>query len=634
MKIMVISDFGLTPSDFRMAAWEAVVARSQIHMCEIYEQLFRNHAKIARQEGNETRARVYEFLEAVASLQLSNPEDDQPFTPLIDLPGKRSAVPEDFDDSALALLEAVAEDFKGKDHDLYARMADLLVVRRSTYKLVTEAVEAYLNAIMPLQDRGDWLLVAWARLCRAEALSWKRNSKKGKMAVLKFIEDAIAHCHATALDAEWAYSLMCLLLKRKASEPARYALLAAIFAQDYLTQRAWDDARLFWEVEAKWHVKNGDAKAAREARLRLAKSFFDQATEAAKDGSDVADIRAANWIMEAILHMRMLSPHSETELEEMEEYHRCMLAHQKRGAEAFGNFPLTELQVGETVKKLGAAMTQLAVAKATGKPFRDALYELANTHTMNVRQVREQVKGQSGFVFSRLLGAKRFDTNGRIIAERGPLSDNPEEHELRSAMCDLAVRLQAHIVACVIEPVRHVIAEEHYISEANLFEIVRECPLITAGQSPLWTSGLHAGLCGDFTLAAHLLAPRFEDFIRRILILNGAIGPLSDGQEAETTQSLHVLLHGQNTYTALEDILGEDTAFDLFSILIGRFGDNLRNMLEHGLLHQDVICYGSSSVYLWWLALKICLTTRFDKTEAVKEAEATFPDTRSGLKKA
>jgi len=56
----------------------------------------------------------------------------------------------------------------------------------------------------------------------------------------------------------------------------------------------------------------------------------------------------------------------------------------------------------------------------------------------------------------------------------------------------------------------------------------------------------------------------------------------------------------------LADLLGENLVFDLEGLLVQRFGSNLRNEVSHGLLNIDRFGQGPV-LYLWWLALKLCI---------------------------
>jgi hypothetical protein len=51
-------------------------------------------------------------------------------------------------------------------------------------------------------------------------------------------------------------------------------------------------------------------------------------------------------------------------------------------------------------------------------------------------------------------------------------------------------------------------------------------------------------------------------------------------------------------------MLGADIVFEMRSLLVERFGANLRNDMAHGLVDHDSF-YSPSARYLWWLALHL-----------------------------
>ena len=55
----------------------------------------------------------------------------------------------------------------------------------------------------------------------------------------------------------------------------------------------------------------------------------------------------------------------------------------------------------------------------------------------------------------------------------------------------------------------------------------------------------------------------------------------------------------------VEEIFGEDVAFDLRGLLVERYGSNLRNRVAHGLMSFDGF-YSIETAYFWWITLRLC----------------------------
>ena len=57
--------------------------------------------------------------------------------------------------------------------------------------------------------------------------------------------------------------------------------------------------------------------------------------------------------------------------------------------------------------------------------------------------------------------------------------------------------------------------------------------------------------------------------------------------------------------------MGDDLVFDLQSLLVEKHGDNLRNNASHGLIGNNEF-YSVSTIYLWWLTLKLCIMYKLE----------------------
>lgn len=55
----------------------------------------------------------------------------------------------------------------------------------------------------------------------------------------------------------------------------------------------------------------------------------------------------------------------------------------------------------------------------------------------------------------------------------------------------------------------------------------------------------------------------------------------------------------------VDEIFGEDLAFDLRGLLVERHGSNLRNRVAHGLISYEGF-YSVEIPYFWWLTLRLC----------------------------
>ena len=72
----------------------------------------------------------------------------------------------------------------------------------------------------------------------------------------------------------------------------------------------------------------------------------------------------------------------------------------------------------------------------------------------------------------------------------------------------------------------------------------------------------------------------------------------------ETENGLNTLMN----LALVNDVFGEDLAFEIKSLYCEPSGPNLRNSLAHGLISEDD-CYSVAAIYSWWLILKITFNT-------------------------
>lgn len=142
---------------------------------------------------------------------------------------------------------------------------------------------------------------------------------------------------------------------------------------------------------------------------------------------------------------------------------------------------------------------------------------------------------------------------------------------------------------------------DHNVRIDDFLGIVFNSPFVPPGREYIYAQGLHAGLTGDFLVAANLLIPQIENSIRYLLIKQDVITSGLDAQGIQDERSLNTTLYLPETI----NILTEDITFDLQGLLVERSGSNLRNRMAHGLIDQNGF-FQPEVVYLWWLTLRLC----------------------------
>jgi hypothetical protein len=145
------------------------------------------------------------------------------------------------------------------------------------------------------------------------------------------------------------------------------------------------------------------------------------------------------------------------------------------------------------------------------------------------------------------------------------------------------------------------------VSESELLTLITPSAFIPNGRESLYAKGLYAGLTQDFVVSTHLLIPQLENSLRHLLKQQG-VNVIVDNPKTGTQS--HLQLEAILGKSELEHILGYDIVQDLTGLLIKSSNANLRNRVAHGL-QSDFNT--ASTFYLWWLTLRLCLTTDFQK---------------------
>jgi hypothetical protein len=103
------------------------------------------------------------------------------------------------------------------------------------------------------------------------------------------------------------------------------------------------------------------------------------------------------------------------------------------------------------------------------------------------------------------------------------------------------------------------------------------------------------------TIMRRLIIPQVENSIRYLLEQRGVTVSRFDDEGIQDERPLNDILYCPE----IDEIFGEDLAFDLRGLLVERHGSNLRNKVAHGLMSFDGF-YSIETIYFWWMTLRLC----------------------------
>jgi hypothetical protein len=205
-----------------------------------------------------------------------------------------------------------------------------------------------------------------------------------------------------------------------------------------------------------------------------------------------------------------------------------------------------------------------------------------------------------------MISASFVNKAGRVVARRPSLmtSDIDERATaMRAEILASAGRSHEIVSIALIEPARRQIYLEHPTTPADFLRLIRHSPFVPEGRAEIYARGLHAGLCGDWLEAVHLLVPQFENSIRYALYQNGVIASGYDQDGIQKEFNLNVTLYMDE----VKKIFPEDWLFDMQGLLVENCGTNLRNIVCHGLMDQTELKHSNKIRYFWWLTLRLVL---------------------------
>lgn len=580
----------LEKEDFEELQLDEIIKKCDRKECERYFPPFFTKADEAKVAGEAKTEEIFALLGYATSMMLKPNSPTEPFTPRSVLYNSRSAIMDDFSEDHLKFFGEIVLDIS--DPELRARIADILWVKNRDFHAAELAITAYLESATILEAPVQWPECA-KRIERAVRLaaSLGRNTRH--------LDEVISHIE-TVLDTYngedpkfLSERLMGLLLEFQRGDSTKYSALSEKLAKRAESDGDWFRARTYWEAKARWHALANDADNERTARIRAAETYVKD-VEAAINRETPSYAVAADHLLRAIESYRRIGEASER----IEELHHTLLEYQEISTNEL-KLISTEIDLNEAVKR--------AIARIKGKTLYDALFEFALMGTSpEVNILRKEVQELArNYPIRHLLPVVEVNEKGKVVgrSSNNLFSDDPKESEaaMRANMFKQANLHHTIHTQGIIEPVRCQINLEHNVRLSDFIPIVSNNPLIPEGREHIYAQGLHAGMQGDFLVAAHLLIPQFENSIRHVLAQHGAITSRIDSKGIQDERSLNTTLY----LPEMHDVFGEDITFDLQGLLTERFGANLRNQMAHGLMSHDAF-YSVSVVYLWWLILRLC----------------------------
>ena len=360
-------------------------------------------------------------------------------------------------------------------------------------------------------------------------------------------------------------------------------------------------ARDYYDGAAGWYGLAGDEQQSTAMIVAAAECWVKEGDE--RLSGDQPSHTAAGFLYERAVQKYRSIPKSERGPHDVDK----RLADLRKRVRASGAESLEEMStIAAPAIDIGAIVDKSRQA-VTGKSSLDALTTYVNLYPgANVKQLKETAtQSLQAHPLQALLSTVVVGDDGRIVARRSGMNLSTMDSRdtvaaIHAEMVSTYVTYVHSVVYSVVLPGLEVLRLEHRLREGDFGAIAAGSPAVPPGRSGLFGKALFAGYEWDFATSIHILAPQVEHMVRFHLKKIGIQTTTLDPTGVETENGLSALMGLPES----ETILGTNIAFEVKALFCDGTGPNIRNDVAHGLFSEEK-CKATTSVYAWWLGLKI-----------------------------
>lgn len=533
------------------------------------------------------------LLSDLMSLMLSDGGDGERFKPFFTLQDGSTSF-------SLAMLTTedvgALRDVESTNAAVRARISDVLWGRltgQERVKHVHIAIDAYLDLAKKVrQFRADeYLLRANELATRFRGTDDGERAQRVHEEVMRLV--GVADTPAQLLSA--SRLLRRIKPDKQDAETTRIALVTAAEAT-----RAEGDHRMARELTEELREWTSSDEDRADLGAQVADLWVAEA-ESRMSGDSQSALVAASFIESAIQTLRAIPRKHRDRLEIGPRVLQLRLRMSQLNEAA-----LDEMSVIESDPVDLSEAATYARSRVKGLPALDALLEFVSLFPLG-DEVRERADAEEVLAGSiaRIFPTTTYTSDGRV-------SDKSDEAASVDRQMGQSTRMRHTLCAVgMIVPALQQLREDHALTLHDFLRLAHKSAVVPQGSEGLFAQGLHAGWELRMDVAAHLLTPRIEATVRHHLKSVDVPTTLltHDGREDEV--SLPALLDRSE----VADVFGADVAYELRGLYAGRFGQNLRHDVAHGLL-DDSSANTTATIYAWWFVLRLVLTPFFNRKAA------------------
>lgn len=560
--------------------------------------------------GYSDQARVLNLLSRSASMMLVPHSVNEPFKPYFQdfERGRRSAMPEDFTEEELTFLEEILSDVA--EPWLKSRLLDLLWLCKKPRnpEHARLAVDVYISHGIDAESWNRGVKECWeraARLCM-QIRDFDRLDGIKNQLINAFHLEYPANKFMTL----WLSKLMdCLKIDSEFLDD----IATKLFECGKTLSRSSDfpAARSYFDLASQKYKQSGDERAWLDSLVALAASYEHEADMRLEESSMVA-----NSLFENAVQAYRLVP---TKFRDEYDISNTIKRIRTKISES-GRASLDEMGVIRSPSVDISDDVATSKAHVSGKQTleRALLYFVGLYSGPNKRILEsnaQEAMRTSGI--SSLFGSTHMSTDGRVVGITPPLNlQSGEDDPANQAVVNRQVQQHFDIeIQFVVEgkiiPALQQILMEYRVTKELMVSLCYQSPIVPEGREQLLGNALWFGFEYDFGVAIHLLCPQVEHIVRTKLKEVGAHTSNIDRNGIENENGLSTLMELPEAV----EVFGEDLCFEVGSIFTDSLGANLRNEVAHGLLSDDSAS-SISSIYAWWLVLRLVLHSFYQLSSA------------------
>lgn len=546
----------------------------------------------------------------VASLcsMILRPEDwEAPYIPMMRFGEQRTMIPDDLTAEQLEVVEWLATN--ASDAELRARSYDISwlrsVSRKEAFPLAEAAVESWIGR--EISDE-EWFGEGESTWRRAASIANRLKMRDAARTIEARLLDAAAAGENPVFVGRIAKVLRDFgLAKSEADRVVQLLADAAARSSDGHVQR-----ELLLD-QSQW-VRSGDDGESWQLVESVAESWIREA-EMRRTGDNGSNMVAGSFFENALQELRRIPRRfrSERAVNLLARLPRMIREAGEAGLDEMHAIESDPIDLTEAVRDVQRRVAGLSAVDALA-----VLSSLSGFASFSSdRQVAEDTLKSS---IAGLFGSSTFAGDGRKIHSSRGVEARPDgvpSNVWQRMMTHYEFRIQVLVVG-QIRAALEILTNEHRLRLADFDAIVQGSGLVPPANRYLYSLGLSLGFNGQFAAALHTLVPQIEAIIRYHLREAGVDTSRIDMDSAEMEAGLSTLMKSPE----VDQVFGEDLAYEIRALFCGPLGPNLRNRVAHGLVYPGE-AEGVHGEYVWWFALKLVYVPFLNR---LRERQGTTED--------